>query len=73
MAQAFNWHKSKVNRYLDKLINNGTITSETPSGTPADTPNILTICQYDDYQDTPNETSTETKHNKLYINKEKLE
>ena len=70
MAQAFNWHKSKVNRYLEKLIDNGTITSETPSGTPADTPNILTICQYDDYQDTPNETSTETKHNKLYINKE---
>ena len=70
MAQAFNWHKSKVNRYLEKLIDNGTITSETPSGTPADTPNILTICQYDDYQDTPNETSNETKHNKLYINKE---
>jgi len=70
MAQAFNWHKSKVSRYLERLIYNGTITSETPIGTPADTPNILTICQYDDYQDTPYETSTETKHNKLYINKE---
>jgi hypothetical protein len=70
MAQAFNWHKSKVSRYLERLIENGTITSETPIGTPADTPNVLTICQYDDYQDTPTDTPSETKHNKLYINKE---
>ena len=59
-----------MSRYLERLIENGTITSETPIGTPADTPNVLTICQYDEYQDTPNDTSTETKHNKLYINKE---
>ena len=61
MANAFNWHKSKVQRYLDRLILNGSITTETPKDAPADMPNIITICQYDLYQDIPNETSNSAK------------
>lgn len=61
MANAFNWHKSKVQRYLDRLILNGSITTETPKDAPADMPNIITICQYDLYQDTPSETPKSAK------------
>jgi len=65
MAKAFNWNRSKVQRFLDRLKENYTITTNTPSNTPADTPNIITITHYDDYQDMPNDTSSDMKHNKL--------
>mgnify|MGYP003111438504 FL=1 len=65
MAKAFNWNRSKVQRFLDRLKENHTITTNTPSNTPADTPNIITITHYDDYQDMPNDTSSDMKHNKL--------
>jgi hypothetical protein len=65
MAKAFNWDRSKVQRFLNRLKENNTITTDTPSNTPADTPNIITITHYDDYQDMPNDTSSDIKHNKL--------
>ena len=65
MAKAFNWNRAKVQRYLDKLKDNGTILTDTPIDTPADTPNVLTICHYDEYQDMPNDTPTDNKQNKL--------
>lgn len=68
MAQAFNWDKSKVQRYLQRLKSNNTITSNSPNDTSADIPNIITICHYDDYQDIPNDTPNDRKHNKLQIN-----
>tara|TARA_R100000700_G_C3176475_1_gene151459 strand:- start:1900 stop:2682 length:783 start_codon:yes stop_codon:yes gene_type:complete len=64
MAEAWGWDKSKVQRFLDKLKQFDTITTDTLSDTPIDTPNILTICHYDKYQDTPNDTPTDNKHNK---------
>ena len=64
MAEAWGWDKSKVQRFLDKLKAFDTITTDTLSDTPIDTPNVLTICHYDKYQDTPNDTPTDNKHNK---------
>ena len=64
MAEAWGWDKSKVQRFLDKLKQFDTITTDTLSDTPIDTPNVLTICHYDKYQDTPNDTPTDNKHNK---------
>ena len=65
MAKAFNWNRAKVQRFLDRLKSNGTITTDTPNDTPADTPNVLTICHYDEYQDMPNDTPIDNKQNKL--------
>ena len=65
MAQAWNWDKSKVQRYLARLKHFDTITSDTPNDTSADIPNIITICHYDDYQDMPNDTPNDNKQNKL--------
>ena len=65
MAKAFNWNRAKVQRYLNKLKDNGTILTDTPIDTPADTPNALKICHYDEYQDMPNDTPTDNKQNKL--------
>ena len=65
MAKAFNWNRAKVQRFLDKLKDHGTILSNTPVDTPSDTPNIITICHYDDYQDMPNDTPNDNKQNKL--------
>tara|TARA_B100000900_G_scaffold177317_1_gene150305 strand:+ start:2800 stop:3582 length:783 start_codon:yes stop_codon:yes gene_type:complete len=64
MAEAWGWDKSKVQRFLDKLKQFDTITTDTLSDTPIDTPNVVTICHYDKYQDTPNDTPTDNKHNK---------
>ena len=63
MAQAFNWDKSKVQRYLQRLKSNNTITSNSPNDTSADIPNIITICHYDDYQDMPNDTPNDNNYN----------
>lgn len=68
MAQAWNWDKSKVQRYLARLKQFDTITSDTPNDTSADIPNIITICHYDEYQDMPNDTSSNNKQNKLQKN-----
>ncbi len=65
MANNWNWKKAKAQRYLERLKKNGTIFSNTPTDTPADMPNIITICHYDEYQDTPNDTSSDNKQNKL--------
>tara|TARA_R100001463_G_scaffold54461_1_gene105515 strand:- start:74 stop:859 length:786 start_codon:yes stop_codon:yes gene_type:complete len=71
MAKAFNWDRSKVQRFLNKLKLFNTITTNTPTNTSADIPNIITISNYDDYQDTPSDTPTNTKHNKLINNDNK--
>ena len=68
MAEAWGWDKSKVQRFLDKLKKFDTITTDTLTDTPLDTPNVLTICHYDRYQDTPNDTPRGTKHNKIINN-----
>jgi len=68
MAEAWGWDKSKVQRFLDKLKKFNTITTNTLSDTPIDMPNVITICQYDRYQDTPNNTPKGTKHNKIINN-----
>tara|TARA_R100000908_G_C3665393_1_gene90739 strand:- start:57 stop:638 length:582 start_codon:yes stop_codon:yes gene_type:complete len=68
MAEAWGWDKSKVQRFLDKLKKFDTITTDTLTDTPLDTPNVLTICHYDRYQDTPNDTPKGTKHNKIINN-----
>tara|TARA_R100001126_G_scaffold45796_1_gene25942 strand:- start:1264 stop:2064 length:801 start_codon:yes stop_codon:yes gene_type:complete len=68
MARAFNWDKSKVQRWLERLKEHETITSEPPPDTPADIPNIITICHYDRYQDIPNDISNDNKQNKLKKN-----
>ena len=70
MGEAWGWDKSKVQRFLDKLKQFDTITTDTLSDTPIDTPNVLTICHYDKYQDTPGDTPTNNKHNKGIINKD---
>ena len=62
MAEAWGWDKSKVQRFLDKLKRFDTITTDTPP-IRQDTPNIITICHYDKYQDTPNDTLKDTKRN----------
>jgi len=36
MAKAFNWNRAKVQRYLDKLKDNGTILTDTPIDTRSD-------------------------------------
>jgi len=36
MAKAFNWNRAKVQRFLDRLKSNGTITTDTPNDTPID-------------------------------------
>ena len=68
MAKAFNWDKSKVQRWLNKLMIYDTIISEPLNDTSADIPNIITICHYDKYQDIPNDTSNNNKQNKLQRN-----
>jgi len=65
MAEAFNWNRAKVQRYLNRLKDKGTILSDTPNDPPSDTPNVITICHYDEYQDTPTDTPTDNKQNKL--------
>ena len=65
MANNWNWKKAKAQRYLDRLKRNGTILSNTPTDTSADMPNIITICHYDEYQDTPYDTPKDKKQNKL--------
>jgi len=64
MAEAWGWDKSRVQRYLEKLKKFSTVLTNAPNGAPSDTPDILTICHYDKYQDTPNDTPTNNKNNK---------
>ena len=71
MAEAWGWSKSKVQRYLDNLKKFDVITVGSPSGSPSDAPDIITIANYNEYQDTPNfsgspsEPPSGHKHNKL--------
>ena len=64
MAEAWGWDKSKVQRFLERLKNFDTVSTDAPTDAPNDTPNVLTICHYDDYQDTPNDAPNDNKNNK---------
>ena len=70
MADAWGWDRSKVRRFLDKLIKYDTISTEPLNDHANDLPNIITICHYDRYQDHPNDHTKDHKHNKGTINKD---
>ena len=48
MCEAWNWSKSRVDRFLKRLENRDMI--GTASGTGI---NVITVCKYDEYQNTP--------------------
>jgi hypothetical protein len=64
MAEAWNWEVSKVRYFIDKLRQHSTLTSHKPNNTPKHIPNILTICNYDEYQHTPDSTTISTTNSK---------
>lgn len=51
MASTFMWSEPRVRRYLDMLENRRMIQRKTDAGVT-----IITICKYNDYQNTPNYT-----------------
>ena len=68
LAEAFGWHRAKVERFLTMLKNRDTIETRTETGLT-----VITICNYDRYQsaEAPSETaiiserdSSETNQNK---------
>lgn len=56
MCDAWGWSKSRVDRYLKRLENRDMI--GTASGTGI---NVITICKYDEYQNTPSTSGTGKK------------
>jgi DNA replication protein DnaD len=56
MADAWNWQKSTVDRFLKRLENRDMI--GTASGTGV---NVITICKYNDYQSAPSDSGTPKK------------
>jgi hypothetical protein len=48
MAEAWSWHRNRVDRFLDRLEKHGSIeTSKSVSGTAR---TVITVCNYDHYQ-----------------------
>jgi hypothetical protein len=56
-AKRWGWDKSKVRRFMDLLKNDGMIYLKTDNITTH-----LTVCKYEDYQDSSNASETRTKH-----------
>lgn len=56
-AKRWGWDKSKVRRFMDLLKNDGMICLKTDNITTH-----LTVCKYEDYQDSSNASETRTKH-----------
>jgi hypothetical protein len=54
MCQAWDWSKSRVDRFLKRLENRDMIGTESGTGI-----NVITVCKYDEYQNTPNESGTD--------------
>ena len=53
MAEAWNWSKSRVDRYLDRLEKRDMIGTDTGTGV-----NVITICKYEEYQNAPKSSGT---------------
>jgi hypothetical protein len=53
MCVAWNWSKSRVDRFLKRLENRDMIGTESGTGI-----NVITVCKYDEYQNTPNGSGT---------------
>lgn len=53
MADAWDWQKSTVDRFLKRLENRDMIGTDSGTGV-----NVITICKYDEYQSKPNESGT---------------
>lgn len=68
MAEAWGWDRSKVRRFLDKLIKYDSISTDHINDHTNDLPNIITICHYDRYQDQPKDQTKNHKHNKIINN-----
>ena len=68
MAEAWGWDRSKVRRFLNKLIKYDSISTEPINDHTNDLPNIITICHYDRYQDQPKDQTKNHKHNKIINN-----
>lgn len=56
MAEAWQWHRSSVDRYLRRLKKRDMIETASETGI-----NIITICKYDEYQNTPRSSETRKK------------
>ena len=56
-GKRWGWDKSKVRRFMDLLKNDGMIYLKTDNITTH-----LTVCKYEDYQDSSNASETRTKH-----------
>ena len=56
-AKRWGWDKSKVRRFMDLLKNDGMICLKTDNITTH-----LTVCKYEDYQDSSNASEMRTKH-----------
>jgi hypothetical protein len=54
MCEAWDWSKSRVARFLKRLENRDMIGTESGTGI-----NVITVCKYDEYQNTPNESGTD--------------
>ena len=53
MCDAWGWSKSRVDRFLKRLENRDMIGTDSGTGI-----NVITVCKYDDYQNTPNFSGT---------------
>lgn len=53
MAEAWNWQKSTVDRFLKRLENRDMIGTSSGTGVT-----VITVCKYNDYQNAPSESGT---------------
>ena len=81
MAEAWQWSKSRVARYLERLRDRGMIQNRDRSGTASGTAiTVISVCNYEEYQSAPKGSGTPselksgqkrdrsgTKHNKEII------
>ena len=56
MADAWKWHRSSVDRYLKRLKKRDMIETASETGV-----NVITICKYNEYQNTPKDSETPKK------------
>lgn len=59
MADAWNWTKSTVDRFLKRLENRDMIGTDSGTGV-----NVITICKYDEYQNKPKDGGTDEIENR---------
>ena len=53
MCEAWDWSKSRVDRFLKRLEKRDMIGTDSGTGI-----NVITVCKYDDYQNAPRDSGT---------------